>query len=150
MTFKFYVLLISSYLLAFSINLIPSLKHPDSHLTFINLLAASLLLLTFLAGIKSILFNDKCYKRAKGILMAGFLSGLLVFGIKMLEETVMNNMALDALASIQYPLYLLFITPFFGMNYLLDLGYGTFSLLVSIVYLLMFAAVIAIKRYYRK
>ena len=31
----------------------------------------------------------------------------------------------------------LYITPFFGLNYIFDISYGAFSLIISIVYLVL-------------
>lgn len=80
------------------------------------------------------------------ILAAGFISGLLVYGIKMLEEMVMNTVVLDVVSSDQYPFHLLFITPLFGLKYLLDISYADFPLLISVMYVLIFTSIIAFKK----
>ena len=146
MKFKFWILLISSYLIAFSTNLIPSLKHPDSNISIFNLLATFLLLIAFLIVIKKVWSSGKLHKSLKRFLLVGFISGLVIYGIKIFEDTLMNYNFLDMIASIQYPIYLLFITPLFGMNYLFDMGYGNFSLLISVVYIFILFAVITFKK----
>jgi membrane protein YdbS with pleckstrin-like domain len=146
MKFKFWILLISSYLIAFSTNLIPSLKHPDSNISIFNLLATFLLLIAFLIVIKKVWSSGKLHKSLKRFLLVGFISGLVIYGIKIFEDTLMNYNVLDMIASIQYPIYLLFITPLFGMNYLFDMGYGNFSLLISVVYIFILFAVITFKK----
>ncbi|MFC3211239.1 hypothetical protein [Planomicrobium okeanokoites] len=146
MKFKFWILLISSYLIAFSTNLIPSLKHPDSNISIFNLLATFLLLIAFLIVIKKVWSSGKLHKSLKRFLLVGFISGLVIYGIKIFEDTLMNYNVLDMTASIQYLIYLLFITPLFGMNYLFDMGYGNFSLLISVVYIFILFAVITFKK----
>ncbi len=145
MKFKFWVLLISSYLIAFSTNLIPSLKHPDSNISIFNLLATFLLLIAFLIVIKKVWSSGKLHKNLKRFLLVGFISGLVIYGIKIFEDTLMNYNVLDMIASIQYPFYLLFITPLFGLNYLFDISYEMFSLLISAVYALIIIIVISLK-----
>ncbi len=146
MKLEFLVFLIGSYLIAFSINLIPSIKYPDSSLNIFNLLATSLFLVAFLLAIKKGASSGRYHKRVKLLLLVGFASGLVVYVFKLLEDTLMNYAILDVIASIQYPFYLLFITPLFGVNYLLDMSYGTFSLLMSAVYVLIFISVISFKK----
>ncbi|OCA87972.1 hypothetical protein A8F94_09085 [Bacillus sp. FJAT-27225] len=140
MKLKLFTFLICSYLLSFSINLIPSVKHPDSSMNIFNLLATALFLFALLVFIKEGLDSGKAIKGVKVFLLAGFISCLVVYVIKMFEGSMMDSAILDIIVSIQYPLYLLFTTPLFGVNYLFDMGYETFTLWMSVVYALAYIA----------
>lgn len=59
---------------------------------------------------------------------------------------MMEYAILDMIASIQYPFYLMFTTPLFGVNSLFDINYETFSLLMSAVYILAFILVMSFKK----
>lgn len=146
MKFKLLILLICTYIIAFSTNLIPSLKHPDSNMSIFNLLATSLFLITLLVFIKKASYSGKSNKGLKVFLIFGFTSGLVVYVIKIFEDTLMDYAILDMIASIQYPFYLMFTTPLFGVNYLFDINYETFSLLMSAVYILVFILIMSFKK----
>lgn len=146
MKLKLLVLLICSYLLAFSTNLFPSLKHPDSNMNIFNLLATTLFLIVLLIFVKKGVYSGKSNKKLKLFLIFGFISGLVVYVINMFESTMMDYAMLDIIASIQYPFYLIFTTPLFGVNFLFDLSYATFALLMSAVYVLVFILVISLKK----
>lgn len=141
-----YIMLICSYLIAFSTNLIPSLKHPDSTMSIFNPLATALFLIALLIFIKKATYSGKPNKGLKAFFIFGFISGLVVYIIKMFEGTMMDNAILDMIASIQYPFYLIFTTPLFGVNYLFDINYETFSLLMSTVYVIAFIFVMSFKK----
>lgn len=136
MKVKLGIFLTVSYFIAFSLNLVPSIKHPDSTMNSFNLLAASLFLIALLTAVKK-----GSIKGIKLFLIGGFVSGLVVYVFKLMEDTLMSHAVLDVIAAIQYPVYLLFITPLFGMNYLFDISYGRFSLLMAGTYGLIFLAV---------
>lgn len=146
MKLKLLIFLICSYLIAFATNLIPSLKHPDSTMSIFNLLATALFLIALLIFIKKASYGGKSNKGLKAFLILGFISGLVVYVIKMFEGTMMDNAILDIIVSIQYPFYLLFTTPLFGVNYLFDISYETFSLLMSAVYVIAFILVMSFKK----
>ena len=50
-------------------------------------------------------------------------------------------MILDIISNIQFPLYILYITPFFGLNYIFDISYGVLSLIVSIIYFIFLLSI---------
>lgn len=139
---KLIIFLICSYLIAFTTNFIPSLKHPDSTLSIFNLLVTVLFLIALVIFIKKASYSSKSIKGLKAFLIFGFISGLVVYVIKMFEDTMMDYVILDMIASIQYPFYLMFTTPLFGVNYLLNINYETFSLLMSAVYVSAFIFVL--------
>ncbi|MCG3088927.1 hypothetical protein [Sporosarcina cyprini] len=139
---KLFILLCCSYLIAFVINLIPSIKHPDSTMTIIHLFASTLLVIALSAFIKMTSFQNVVVKNT---LFIGFISGLMVYTVNFLTSLTEIAM-IDILAAIQYPFYLIFVTPFFGMNYLVGLSYDAFSLLLSAVYLFAFVFVMDIHK----
>jgi len=146
MKLKLFIFLICSYLIAFSTNLFPSLKHPDSTMSIFNLLATALFLIALLIFIKKASYSGKSNKGLKVFLIFGFISGLVVYVIKIFEGTMMGYAILDIISSIQYPFYLMFTTPLFGVNYLFDINYETFSLLMSAVYVITFILVMSFKK----
>lgn len=146
MKVKLLFLLTCSYLIAFSTNLIPSLKHPDSNMNIFNLLVTTLFLIVLLIFVKKGVFSGNSNKKLKVFLIFGFISGLVVYVIKMFESTMMDYENLDIIASIQYPFYLMFTTSLFGVNFLFDLSYEIFALLMSAVYVLVFILVISSKK----
>ena len=137
---KLLVLLIGSYVLAFSINLMPAIKYPDLDVNFLNLLATAVFLALLLLNAR----NDSTKLRI--FLSIGILSGVLVYFISLFESPMLEHGLLDAIASIQYPFFLIFTTPLFGGNLLLDIGYGPYSLLMSLLY----AAVLVLATYSKK
>lgn len=132
MKFKLLILLMCLYVVAFTINVIPSIKHPDSNMNIFNLFATILFLLVLL------MYSKKSTKKLKILSIFGVISGVLVFVITRVEDFMFNYAILDAIGSIQYPLYLIFTTPLFGINFLFDLSYGTFALLMSLFYIFVF------------
>ena len=146
MNLKLFIFLICSFLIAFTLNLIPSLKHPDSTMNVFNILATALFLIALLLFIKKASHSEKSKKGLKVFLIIGFIAGLIVYVIKMLEGTMTDYAILDMIASIQYPFYLIFTTPLFGLNYLFDISYETFSLLMSAVYIIGFIIVLGFKK----
>lgn len=132
MKFLVYIFLVISYVLAFITNLMPALKHPDLTMGSIHFLST----LFFLAML--VLFVIKVHERFKYVLLVGMLSGLIVFVVNLFEELIFKYAILDVVASIQYPMYIIFITPLFGAIMLFDISYGSYSLLVSFVYFLIY------------
>ncbi|WP_337017976.1 hypothetical protein [Oceanobacillus massiliensis] len=70
--------------------------------------------------------------------LVGVISGVFVFVITTFEHAMFDNVILDSIASLQYPFYLIFTTPVFGVNILFDLSYGSYSLLMSLFYGVVF------------
>ncbi|OZU87583.1 hypothetical protein CIL03_15955 [Virgibacillus indicus] len=126
------ILLIGSYLLAFSINLMPSIKHPDSSIGTFNALVTILFMVLLL------MYSKKGSRILKIFSIFGVISGVIVFVITTFEHVMIGNGILDVIATIQYPFYLIFITPLFGGNILFDLSYGSYSLLMSLFYGVVF------------
>jgi len=140
MKYIFFILVIASYLLAFSINLMPALKYPDLNMNILNLLVTILFMVLLL------MYAKKGSKILKVFSILGAVSGVIIFAIATFEHAMIGNGILDVIASIQYPFYLVFITPLFGGNILLDLSYESYSLLMSLFYGVVFGLTV----YFRK
>jgi hypothetical protein len=136
MNVKLLVFLIGTYILSLSLNFVPSIKHPDATITILSALATSLFLLTFMWFSQWGIPSHNGNRKYKAVLMLGIVSCVLVYLIKTFENYMFEFVILDAITAIQYPLYVLFVTPFFGANLLFDLNYGLFSLTMVIVYAL--------------
>src|SRR5699024_1991658 len=102
MKYIFFILVIASYLLAFSINLMPALKYPDLNMDILNLLVTILFMVLLLMYIK------KGSKILKVFSMLGAVSGVIVFAIATFEHAMIGNGILDVIASIQIPFYIIF------------------------------------------
>lgn len=131
------IILLCVYLTAFLVNLIPSIKYPDTNLSIINIIASSLLIMTLVAFVKKGTTNS-IREILRYFFIIGFISGLIIFIIKIFEDTLIQNTILDVISSIQYPIYLLFYTPFFGINYVINTEYNYFVLIISLFYILAF------------
>ena len=140
MNYKFLILLIGTYLLAFSINFMPALKHPDLDMGIFNILVTIFIMSILL------IYSKKGSKFLKIFSLFGIISGVIVFAITTFEHAMIGNGILDVIASIQYPFYLIFITPLFGGNTLFDLSYGSYSLLMSLFYGVVFGLTIYFKK----
>lgn len=146
MRIKLFVFFVGTYVIAFSTNLIPSLKHPDSVMNTFNLIATGLFLTALLMFIKETSFCSKFKSGLKAIFLFGSISGLIVYSIKISESVMIDYAILDIIGSIQYPFYLIYTTPLFGINYLFNLNYEAFSLLMSSVYSMAFIRIMSFKK----
>ncbi|WP_186577931.1 hypothetical protein [Aquibacillus kalidii] len=140
MDYKPYIFLIGSYLFAFFLNLMPSIKYPDLNMNVWNLVVT--LVFMFLL----IMYSKQGKKKLKIFSLVGVISAVLVFLITAFEQVMFEHAFLDAIASLQYPLYLLFITPLFGGNDLFDVSYGLYSLLMSLFYGIVFGLTLYFRR----
>ncbi|WP_245208047.1 hypothetical protein [Sediminibacillus dalangtanensis] len=106
----------------------PSIKHPDSSINIFNSVVTILFMVLLL------MYAKKGSKLVKVFSIFGALSGVIVFVITTFEHAMIGNGILDVIASIQYPFFLLFITPLFGVNILFGLSYGLYALFMSLFY----------------
>lgn len=118
-------------LLAFMMNLVPALMYPDIKMTMFHFIIS-------VAALFSIALLTA--KQRKIVFVGGALAGLLIFVINLtfLSDARLNFAVLDILLSIEYPLYLLIVTPLFGLNYVFSLDYDMFALLVTAVFTMLF------------
>ncbi|MCT2538266.1 hypothetical protein NC661_10465 [Aquibacillus koreensis] len=129
---KFLLLLIASYVIAFSINLMPAIKHPDLHMPFSHLITSTLLMILLLLATK------RGSKQMLHFSLIGALSGVIVFVLAKVEQVMGVHVIVDVVTSIQYPAFFIFIIPLFGLNFLIDLSYDVFSLCMSLFYITLF------------
>lgn len=148
MKFNYLLLLIVFYVIAFFTNFMSSIKYPDATITIFNFLATVLFVIILLKYTKEKLHAKNGNKKLKVYLLSGVISGVLIYVIKMFENYMFDYAVLDALASIQYPIYLFFVTPLFGANLLFNLSGSTFALFMSIFYILTLLYVVRFKREY--
>ncbi|MCU9613044.1 hypothetical protein OEV98_05705 [Caldibacillus lycopersici] len=66
--------------------------------------------------------------------------------MKLFEDVMTDHALLDMIASIQYPFYVVFRTPLFGLNYLFAIRYATFSLVMSAVYVFAFIFILRLQK----
>ncbi|WP_099157122.1 hypothetical protein [Virgibacillus ndiopensis] len=137
MKIKIGILLIISYLIAFVINFLPSMKYPDANINLVNLLATILLLGVLIIFTNKMRGTKRSPKLLRIFYIFGIIAGVLVLVLKMLEDYTLKYAILDIIASIQYPLYVFFTTPFFGANMLFNVNYATFAVFTSLFYMLM-------------
>ncbi|MHC8514676.1 hypothetical protein [Sporosarcina sp. ITBMC105] len=144
---KGFLLLFVTYVLALFVNFMPSIKYPDGTIGVLHV-AATVLFLGALLFVLVKLANHSgtSMKRMKVLFAVGVLSGLAVYGIHILESSGVNNAVLDIMLSVQYPLYVLFITPLFGLNVIMNADYGVFSVIMSVVYMLAFISTMRLKK----
>lgn len=64
----------------------------------------------------------------------------------MLEEAVSNSFIVDVSTAIQYPFYFLFITPILGLNYIFNLNFQIFSVIISVISLILFIYMFKVKK----
>jgi len=148
MKFNYLFLLIFFYVIAFITNFMSSIKYPDANITIFNFLATVLFVIILLKYTKEKLHAKNGNKKLKVYLLSGVISGILIYVIKMFENFMFDYAFLDSLASIQYPLYLFFVTPLFGANLLFNLSGSTFALFMSIFYILTLFYLISYNKKY--
>lgn len=141
---KCLVVLSSVYILAFIVNLIPSFMFPDAEIHPIHAFASGLLLVCMLGT--CLLRN----RDAKLFIMAILFASVTVFTLNSFETYMYDIVVLDALFAIQYPLYILFVAPLFGLNYFLNVNPEYVALLVFfIAILLLIVHEVAVTRFDR-
>ena len=125
------IIIIVIFISALLLNFMPAIKFPDHRISIFNL-AISVL---FLIGI----LYYSSVKDGTALYGIGFVATLVIFVVNLTENHLFDYVVLDVLANIQYPLYVIFVIPLFGLNKLLNLSYGNFSLIVSLLYLTILA-----------
>ncbi len=128
----FIICLAVVYLLALSMYFMTALKYPDldgevGHL-LISLVFLSLLLLNSF-------FGGKLYSR---LMIVGVLGGIVCFAAQHYQGYVSNIGILDAISAIQYPLYVLYVAPLFGINLLFNTTPALYSLMISLLFFTFF------------
>ncbi|MEC1180707.1 hypothetical protein P9B03_19815 [Metasolibacillus meyeri] len=123
------VILLGLYVITFAVNLFTSIKYPDANIG-IQHIAVSLVLFSYvLFFISKEIRNKRVISKLKIFLLLGAVVNIAVYVINLFEGRVM-----DLVANIQYPAFLLFTTPLFGLNMLSNLNVGSFSLIIALIY----------------
>ena len=128
----FIICLAVVYLLALSINFMTALKYPDLDVTAEHL-SISLVFLALLLLYS--LFSGKLYRK---LIVSGVIGGVVCFAAQHYQGYLYDSWIVDALSSIQYPLYVMYVAPLFGMNLLFEYTPAMYSLLVSLLFLICF------------
>ena len=128
----FVICLAVVYLLALSMNFMTALKYPDlnskgEHL-LVSLAFLSLLLLYSF-------FGGKLYRK---LMVSGVIGGIFCFAAQHYQGYLYDIWIVDALSSVQYPLYVMYVAPLFGLNLSFDYTPAMYSLLVSVLFLICF------------
>lgn len=129
-------IVIAIYFVVLAINLIVAIKFPDSTIRMHHLLA-SLVFLTMLVvvSIKNII-------QMKYFLLIGTTCSIYVFAMIRLEGDLIGDfVVLDSLVNLQYPLYILFVTPLFGLNYFSEMSVDLVAVCIAAVYAVLLLAI---------
>jgi len=127
--------LLFSVLWVFSIgyNLLKSMMYPDTSITIMNLVV-SIVYLFFGIYFVYYLLKKEAYNILRDVSKIGIISGLLIFVFK------------AGFHFITVPLYVIFITPLFGLNYFALFSIGVMSISCSTFYLFIYL----VQLYYSK
>ncbi|WAA12836.1 hypothetical protein [Fervidibacillus halotolerans] len=135
---KWLFFFIISYLVAFSINVFPSMKFPDVSVNGYHILATCFFLVGLVTYILKGMKSSIEISRLKGFLFIGFFSGFLIYLFHIFEDIGAGGFAADIIGSIQYPFYIIFTIPLFGGNYLFQLNYAIYSIIASFIYFILY------------
>lgn len=119
--------------ISYVFNFLPSIKYPDGTLEFYNLIFSILFLVSLLVLSFSLRNKILTY-----FFINGIFSGMLIFTFIYLERYFLGNLFFDILSSVYYIFYIIFITPFFGFNQILDVEITYLSLAISLIYVLLY------------
>lgn len=119
------------YVIALIVNIIPSATFPDATIRPLHA-AASVALLFCLLG--TCLLRNQV---AKLYITALLFASVTVFTLNSFETYMRDILLLDALFSIQYPLYILFVSPLFGLNFFLNVGAEYVALITFFIAILL-------------
>lgn len=135
---KWAFVFIALYLISLASNLMVSAMFPDLEIRAVHFIASMLLFIVLIFSI------FKAVRYTKWFFLTGAASSVFVALAQYLEGQLMGNLAFDMLSGLQYPLYVLFITPLFGLNYAFDMLPGKFALLCAglFIFLLIVAKLV--------
>lgn len=118
------------YMFALYYNLIPSIKFPDIKTNYISILASFSLIIILVFFLKHV----RNFKFTRNFVLVGLISSILFIILSLIEKYFFSYMIFDILSSIVYILFVLFITPFFGVNLLIRLPIEIFAGIISLMY----------------
>ena len=129
-------IIVAIYLVVISINLIVAIKFPDSTIMMHHLLAS----LVFLAIL--VYLSIKTSIQMKYFLLLGIVCSMYTFAMIRLEGDLMGDfLILDGLVNLQYPLYILFVTPLFGLNYFSEMSIDLVAAFIAVIYAVLLLAI---------
>ncbi|MFF5995657.1 hypothetical protein AAGS61_13040 [Lysinibacillus sp. KU-BSD001] len=123
------IIFIVTLSLTFCLNFWSALKYPDIELTFIGFVATCIYISVV------VMMSKKC---ARNFCVIGAISSLLVALLISFETVLTENMLLNMIFSVQYPLYVVFIMPLFGLNFMTDLPLQWFSCICIGIYTVLY------------
>ncbi len=110
-----------------------ALLHPDGTINGWQSIAS----VVWLVGLVGSLFyirEDKALRLIVWYIRIGFIAALFIYGVSLLEGAFSETIWFDALASVQFVFYFLFVVPLFGLNAWTGVLFGEFSLYMSVLY----------------
>lgn len=110
-----------------------ALLHPDGAINGWQSIA-SVVWLVSLVGSLFYMKDDKALRLVIWYIRIGFAAALFIYGVSLLESAFSETIWFDALASVQFVFYFLFVVPLFGLNAWTDVLFGEFSLYMSVLY----------------
>lgn len=137
------VILSTVYMFAFLVNLIPSITYPDAAVHPFHGIASILLVICMIG---TCLLRNRVAKRFITTLL---FASVTIFTLNSFESYIYDIAWLDILFSIQYPLYILFVTPLFGLNFFLNIAPEYVTLIVffiAIVLLIIHEIAVTVSR----
>lgn len=129
-------IIVAVYLVVLAINLIVAIKFPDSTIMMHHLLAS----LVFLAIL--VYLSIKISIQMKYFLLLGIVCSMYTFAMIRFEGDLIGDfLILDGLVNLQYPLYILFVTPLFGLNYFSEMSIDLVAALIAVIYAVLLLAI---------
>lgn len=110
-----------------------AMLHPDGTINGWQSIA-SVVWLVILVGSLFYMKEDKALRLVVWYIRIGLVAALFIYGVSLLEGAFSETIWFDALASVQFVFYFLFVVPFFGLNAWTDVLFGEFSLYMSVLY----------------
>ena len=110
-----------------------AMLHPDGTINGWQSIA-SVVWLVSLVGSLFYMKEEKALRLVVWYIRIGLAAALFIYGVSLLEGAFSETIWFDALASVQFVFYFLFVVPLFGLNAWTDVLFGEFSLYMSVLY----------------
>jgi hypothetical protein len=116
-----------------------SLKYPDANISSYHyLLSVIFILILFLVLKKEYGLNKKL---VRVVLLIDACACFIAGGLELFQPYFIKNIVFSIIEGIKYPLYLLWVTPLFGLNFFFHQLAGSFSILAGIFYLVVLGVI---------
>lgn len=136
----FLLVIVGVYLLALIINFTVAIKYPDLSISTPSFLISLILLLLLLFYS---FFGERIYRF---MIIIGVVGSVFISVVQYYQDVIYDIWILDVLSALQYPLYVMYVAPLFGINLLLDYTPAMYTLSVSIVFLICLIISVYIKK----